>query len=228
MSLDSAADGHSSDRSPGTSRRVRSVGRLGAARLGSNAVSPYSRLAASFVRCRARDRAEHEAAGDDRQDGRPRTDEHLACLRHRHRWTQTEAKRSHRRGSRRLVVGGGEDALVDRSDDLFIALDQQHGDPFQRRDLACGGHRQMRRYHRDPTHRHVADVRCFGVMIGERKHTGLPIAPTSPRAPPADSRAVATTRGAPLLTPVPHRESRVFRSRLHLYDGPAVSSPVPR
>ena len=125
-------------------------------------------------------------------------------------------KRFHRRGRRRLVVGGGKDALVDGSDDLFLALDQQHGDPFQRGDFPRAGHRQMRRYHRDLTHRHVADVRRFGVMIGERKHTGLPFAPASPRSPPADSRAVATTRGAPLLSPVLHRESRVFRSGLHL------------
>jgi hypothetical protein len=62
-------------------------------------------------------------------------------------------------------------------------------------------------------------------LVGERKHTGLAFAPASPRSTPADSRAVATTRGAPLLSPIPHRESRVFRSGLHLYANREFQAP---
>lgn len=122
----------------------------------------------------------------------------------------------HEVGHGRIVGRSRQRAFIEVSDHGVVPLHEEQSDALERRDLARRRHREVDRYHRNRPLRKIADPRH--VVARWPNHTGLPDGPPIRPIRTADHSSIAAARSPrPLPTvPLQRRESRVFRSRLHL------------
>jgi len=163
-----------------------------------------------------RDRAEDRASRNDGQYGRSCGDETSARVRGGHRRLKASIQPRQKVGNRRLVRRARQRAFIDVSDQASVPLHEEQSDAFDGRDPARSSHVEVDRYHWNWPRRQIADP--GRAASRRRRHTGLPDVPAIRPIRIANDTPIVPTRPPYPPPTVPHqrRESRVFRSRLHL------------